>query len=69
MILIGRRRLNAMVVVKSIQIDAAQQEIVAIRVILTMGSHLYQTKARWLCTITPGISYCVGLSRAFVMLR
>ena len=46
MILIGRRRLNAMVVVKSIQIDTAQQEIVAIRVILTMGSHLYQTKAR-----------------------
>ena len=57
-----------MVVVRSMQVDAALQKIVAIRVILTMGSHSYHTKARWLYTITPGISYCVVPSRAFAIL-
>ena len=44
------------------------KKIVAIRVILATGSHLYQTKARWLYTITPGIIYCVEPSSPFVML-
>ena len=44
------------------------KKIVAIRVILATGSHLYQTKARGPYTITPGIIYCVEPSSPFVML-
>ena len=44
------------------------KKIVAIRVILTVGSHLYQTKARWLYAITQGINDGVEPSSPFVML-
>ena len=44
------------------------KKIVAIRVILAKGSHLHQTKARWLYTITPAIIYFVEPSSPFVML-
>ena len=44
------------------------KKLVAIRVILTAGSHLYQTKARWLYAITQGINHGVEPSSPFVML-
>ena len=46
----------------------ARKKSVAIRVILTAGSHLYQTEARWLYAITQGINHGVEPSSPFVML-
>ena len=44
------------------------KNLVDIRVILATGSHFYQTKARWLYTVTPGVIYCVEPTSPFVML-